>query len=178
MHTLQHFLNPAIRYEFWQGPAQVRTEADALQNGLNCVSLAHLVLEHLFGKTLPPELHCYEMFADQEQFSTIPPEGMRLGDLVWFGPRAPSTAPCSFIPQYIPGSSHLENWRESPVRHMAIHTGETVYDDPLMLHATPHEGTTAIWPLSQFEGYPRYAKICRIGRFVGNALQATAAQQQ
>jgi hypothetical protein len=170
MADLQHFLDPAYRYDFWQGPEKVRSDEDARQKGLNCVSLAHLALRNLFNETLPPEMHCYEMYADDAYFKTLGGvDETQQGDLVWFG-RQDAAEPALFVPQYAKGSSFLENWRDSPVKHVAVCTGERYDGEPLLLHATHIEGTNVIWPLRKFEEHERYARVLRVARFMPSAL--------
>jgi cell wall-associated NlpC family hydrolase len=151
-------------YDFEQGPTQVPDEETALREGLNCVSLAHLAIEGLFNHRLPAEMHCYEMFADQERFEDIESlDALQTGDLVWFGWTRSRVPPETFRPEYN-DRGYLLNWRESPVNHVAMYTGNQEQGQPLFLHATHITGTSVIWPLSQFANYPRYGRIYRMAR--------------
>lgn len=160
---LERYVDPAFIYRFTQGPDRVPDEATARRDGLNCVALAHLVLRDLFGQSLPNSLHCYEMVSDTQYFDTIDStETMQAGDLVWFGLVSPKVSLLDYIPQY-DRNGDLVNWRDNPVKHVAIYTGENPRDR-LMLHTTNIEGTNVVWPLRQFADYRRYERIYRISR--------------
>lgn len=117
----------------------------------------------MFGHALPSSLHCYEMVSDNTQFTTVGSvDDMQKGDLVWFGLRLPKVTLPEFSPMYSEDGS-LVNWRDNPVKHVAIYTGEKT-SDYMLLHATPIGGSTAVWPLRRFEKYKRYEKVYRISR--------------
>ncbi|ADP79988.1 hypothetical protein [Pseudofrankia inefficax] len=157
------YLDPAFRYEWSRGPARVASRAEALRGGLNCVALAHLVLQDLFGHRLPASLRSLEMFRDRAHFEPVPAQARpRAGDLVWFGVADPPVPPEEFVPRYRDGE--LLNFRDFAVNHVAIHTGDRVGDDFLLLHASSTEGTNALWPLRRFADYPRYARTYGIRR--------------
>jgi len=162
--ALERYVDPAFVYDFEQGPARVPDESIAREEGLNCVSLAHLAVEGLFNLRLPADLHCYEMFVDQEHFEDVPDiSAMQMGDLVWFGSSEPSIPPEFFVPEYN-AEGYLLNWKNSPVNHIAIYTGEISELGPQMLHATHLTGGTVVWPLSKFAEYQRYGLVRRIAR--------------
>lgn len=159
-------MDDAFRYDFDQGPKQVRSREDAIRYGINCVGLAHLALLDIFGRELDPSRHCYEMFTDNEQFATVESAAeMRIGDLAWVGVSRPPVPLDKFVPEY-DDTGYLLNWRDFAVNHVAIYTGQTQDGEPLMLHASPMDGTNAIWPLSRFAEYQRYEKIYRISRLI------------
>ncbi len=164
--VLQGFLDPAYVYNFEQGPNRVSSEVDARLYGINCVTLAHLAIRRLFDRELPSNLHCYEMATDEDYLETIEsPELMERGDLIWFGYANPPQSIEDFAPIY-DSEGYLLNWRDSPIKHVAMYTGEQQQDgDFLMLHSTHIEGTNTVWPLSLFAKYKRYERIYRIGRF-------------
>lgn len=143
----------------------MRTKDDALQDGINCVSLAHLVLKDVFDCELPPHLGCAELYLDREYFKPVDAiDDMRAGDLVWFGLQEALRQPEEVQLQY-DEAGNLVNWREFPVKHVAVNTGLQVEDEPLLLHATNVEGRhNKIWPLSKFWSYPRYQKLYGITR--------------
>lgn len=171
---LRRYLNPAFSYAFHQGPGQVRSVEDAMASGLNCISLAHLVLRDLFQQQLPSELHCAEMYRDQERFRPVAEVAdARQGDLFWFGIGNPAIDPHAFEPVYADGV--LLNWRAFPVKHVAIFTGEFGDEDnPLLLHASYQEGTTAVWPLDKFGEHSRYERLYGITRLNGAVATAGA----
>ena len=165
IEALERHLDSNFPYCFNQGPAEVPDKKAAEAKGLNCIALAHLVLEDLFGRKLPPDLHCFEMFSDKQMFTTVDAtDDMLTGDLLWMGPRSPKVPLAEFKPKYDQSGS-LVNWRDNPIKHVGIYTGEQT-DDYLLLHATHYEGTTAVWPLQQFTNYRRYEHIYRISRLV------------
>jgi hypothetical protein len=141
---LEQFIDPAFVYRFWQGPKEVRSLQDAKRKGLNCVALAHLSIKTLFDYELPFTEHCYEMYKDTERFREVPKESrIKRGDIFWFGPARLRVAENEFAPEY-DESGLLLNWRDSPVRHVAIATGETFQGDDLLLHATHMEHRSAL----------------------------------
>lgn len=156
-------LDPALRYVFSQGPARVRSWDDARRDGLNCVALAHLVIRDLFGCPLPAGSQALELFHDLDHFEPVPPAGaLRPGDLVWLGTARPRVPLDEFVPRYQDGE--LLNFADFPVNHVAVCTGEHAAQDHLMLHASPLEGTTALWPLRRFQDHDRYRVIYGIRR--------------
>jgi hypothetical protein len=160
---LDSYLNPGFRYVFAQGPDRVRTRADALANGLNCVALAHLALRDLFGVTLPARLRSVELSSDLRYFHYVPlGNPLELGDLVWFGPAAAPMSLADFIARYDSGGELL-NFSEFPINHVAVYLD---YENGhrRVLHASPADGTNAIWPLRRFGDYDRYNAIKAVQR--------------
>jgi hypothetical protein len=160
--AMEQYLGNQYVYRFRNNPDRVRSREDAVRYGLNCVSLAHLVLKDLFDYELPAELGCAELYRDQEHFEPVESVGaMQRGDLVWFGVAEPRVQAVEFTPRYEDGQ--LVNWADFPVKHVAIHTGERRPDHQL-LHATYVEGTNAVWSLGKFANYGRYKKLYGITR--------------
>ncbi len=166
---LQQFLNPDFNYRFSQNPNVVRTKEDAIRDGINCISLAHLVIKELFDYELPSELLCAELFLDHEHFAPVTDiSHLQLGDLVWFG-NINNVADPSQIELRYSKHGQLINWREFPVKHVAVFTGVTEANDPLLLHATFFGGgKNTVWPLSKFQTYQRYQKMHGITRLILN----------
>jgi hypothetical protein len=157
------YLDPAFRYVRSQTPARVRSWDDALCDGLNCVALAHLVIRDLFGYTLPAQLQALELTLDLEHFEPVPdPERMEAGDLVWFGVDRPHVELAEFVPRY--DGDELANFRDFPVKHVAVCTDTRDDGDRLLLHASSVDGTNALWPLRKFADYHRYRRIYAIRR--------------
>ncbi len=164
--VLDRYINPSYVYRFSQGPDVVQTTEDALKNGINCISLAHLALKDIFDYQLPSELQCAEMYLDTDRFTKVDSIAeMRRGDLVWFGIDKATIEPEEFTPVYENGA--LTNWSDFPIKHAAIHTGDADIDgNPLLLHSTHVEGTNTIWPLPKFAVYQKYRKLYGISRLI------------
>jgi len=161
-HIIQKYLDTPFRYEFTQGPDKALTFDIALEKGINCISLAHLVLKDLYDVDLPTIYRSSELYKDSTYFEEVGDMGSAmLGDLVWFGVASPRVSVESFVPNYKDGE--LTNWSDFPVKHVAIHTGENSTADNL-LHATYVGKTTTVWPLQKFNEYPRYKKVYGIKR--------------
>jgi hypothetical protein len=157
------YLDPSFRYVFSQGPARVRHRVDAQRDGLNCVTLAHLVIRDLFGYVLPAEFQSLELFYDLDRFEPVPAlTELRAGDLVWLGTDQPRVCLEEFVPRFEDGE--LLNFGDFPVNHVAVCTGVRAAGHDLLLHASPVEGTTALWPLHRFRGHARYRVIYAIRR--------------
>jgi hypothetical protein len=157
------YLDPAFRYVFSQGPDRVRSRQDALSDGLNCVSLAHLIIRDLFGYVLPATYQCTELSTDQEHFISIPSASlMRPGDLVWLGFADPAASIEDFVPRFEDG--RLANFHEYPINHVAICTGIYDHGDHLLIHANQVDQTNTVWPLRAFEYHDRYRKVHAIMR--------------
>ncbi|HLZ15047.1 MAG TPA: hypothetical protein VKQ34_03570 [Candidatus Saccharimonadales bacterium] len=159
-----------FNYDVAGAPAAVLVEGTPQTSALNCEALAHLATAQVLGIVLPPDLRCYESWKDTDYFETVPrPDDMSPGDWLWFGPQDENTR--AFVPIYDDEGS-IVNWKACPVQHVGVHTGERATDgDPLILHATPGEGST-IWPLRQFATQAAYAALHRIGRL--RALELAA----
>ena len=101
MRKLQErFIDRDFWYNFESGPREVRSIDDAKKYGNNCVALAHLVFAHMHGITLPPDMHCYEWYANTELFPSVSLQDMQPGALVWFAPHRPPHETRHFVPQY------------------------------------------------------------------------------
>jgi hypothetical protein len=83
---------------------------------------------------------------------------MLAGDLVWFGPKKPRVPVPEFKPDYN-ADGVLLNWRDCPIRHVAICAG-----NGRLLHASKEAGTNVIWPIERFSKVTRYQRIYRISR--------------
>ena len=158
--VLDRYVDSSYTYRFTQGPGVVRTHEDALRDGINCVSLAHLALLDLFNYELPSELQCTEMFLDRQHFTDVRDISQhRLGDLFWFGVDDAVVEPTAFVPIY-DDKGNLTNWKDFPIKHVAVATGRVDDSgDPLLLHSTHIEGTNSIWPMRKFGDYRRYRKL-------------------
>ncbi len=173
MHDLETYVDPRFVYDFWQGPREVRNLDQALENGINCISLAHLAIRGLFKYELPEELHCAELFNDVSYFDEVPTvSDMEPGDLIWFGLEEPVMSAEEFVPVY--QGDKLTNWRDFPVKHVGIFTGKYEDSEPLILHSSNIEGTNVIWPLSRFDEYRRYQKIYGIRRLKDELKDSSA----
>lgn len=155
---LETYLNPSYAYDFWSGPDVIQSKDEALANGINCISLAHLALQDLFECRLPQSLMCSELYKDREHFRPMNERELnQIGDLMWFGIEDPPVNVDEFVPCYEDGK--LINWADFPVKHVAIHTGEDNDGDPLLLHSTSIVGTNIVWPMSYFKTYKRYRRF-------------------
>lgn len=157
------YLDPAFRYVKSQIPARVRSRDDALREGLNCVTLAHLVTQDLFGYTLPAWYQSLELVRDLALFEQVSGQGqMRAGDLVWLGADRPLVSLDEFVPQYCGGE--LLNFGDFGVNHVAICTGTREAGDHVLLHASTVDGTNALWPMRRFDAHAGYRRIYAIRR--------------
>lgn len=171
---VERYVDPTCQYDFWLRPDDVTNLAEARQRGMNCVVLAHLVIKDLFSYDLPTDLRCTEMYLDTKHLirhDEVEPTSLRQGDLLWFGTDAPRHTVQSFSPRY-DNDGHLENWREFPVNHVGIFTGEYIEQEPQVLHSVAGENTT-VWPLKRFAEHPRYQTVWGVSRLA--VLQATAS---
>lgn len=165
----EQYLDPALKYDFTKGPEVVGDLEQARKMGMNCISLAHIVLKDLFDVALRPEQHCYEMYADSIHFESVEkPSAMQVGDLVWFGYPRPRVSPATYKPVY-DTLGRLENWRDNPIKHVGIYTGKIIDGDYGLLHATHYTGGNVIWPLKKFKQFRRYNRTYRISRFIADA---------
>jgi hypothetical protein len=161
----ERYIDPNCTYDFWLRPADVPSLDEAKRRGMNCVVLAHLVMQDLFDYTLPSDLRCTEMFLDTTHFvrTAYHPADLAEGDLLWFGKPAPVSAVEEFTPQY-DESGHLQNWRDFPVNHVGIYVGQAA-GEPQVLHSVARENTT-VWPLSKFAEIPRYSVVWGSSRLI------------
>lgn len=161
--ALAQFVSDEYKYRFTHGPNIIQSKEQALREGINCVSLAHLALRELYGVVLPGVLMCSELHRDREYFEAVPKGEMAIGDLVWFGVQNPPIEPDNFVPRY--ENDELTNWRDYGVKHVAVATGEIdETGDALLLHSTNMTGTNTVWPLRLFAEYARYRRIYGVTR--------------
>jgi hypothetical protein len=162
--ALASYLDPRFRFVVTQIPERVRSRDDALGAGLNCIALAHLVTRELFQYSLPSHMQATELSSDVVHFGLVESTAdMITGDLLWFGTDKPVIHLDDFIPRFA-ADGELLNFDEFPINHVGIYTGERQGAEYLILHASPVDGTNAVWPLSRFADYRRYGTIYKIMR--------------
>ena len=145
-----------------------------MSDGLNCISLAHLIIRDLFGYVLPATYQCPELSTDQEHFMFIPSASlMRPGDLVWLGVADPAASIEDFVPRFENG--RLANFHEYPINHVAIYTGVYDHGDYLLIRANQADQTNTVWPLRAFEDHDRYRKVYAITRLRPNMAAVVPA---
>ncbi len=159
---IDRYTQPNLQYRFTSGPEVVRTFEDAFVNGINCVSLAHLVLKDTYGLDLPSTHHSYEMFHDTKRFERLPIDRAQPLDLVWFGTTNDPDEIGAFQPEF--EGNELVNWNECPVKHVGVLVGTTEGGEPEILHATDITRGVVVWPLGQFALYGRYKYVCGVSR--------------
>lgn len=163
MSEFNKFIDLNAPYKLMSGPNVVKNLEDAQELGMNCIALAHFVLEDMFGQRLPEHMRCYETFTNTNKFELVDGiESSQAGDLVWFGLESPKISVEEFVPDY--QDQELANWQDFPVKHVGIITGEHEGNEPLILHTTFYARGSVEWPLSKFKQYPKYARIYAIQR--------------
>lgn len=174
MHVIFDRLVTANHSHDWEsGPQQMRLRGP--EAGVNCASQSHLALEGLFGVRLPTRLHCTEIqkdIAGRGDFFKPVQDGlhaMQVGDIILSGLDRPQSALDRFSPRY-DDDGFLRNWRDSPLRHVNVFTGE--YDEstgqPLVLDTNP-EASAGIRTLDEVMAFGQqglHAKVFTVGRLV------------
>jgi hypothetical protein len=145
-----------------QGPQATNNIEKARENGINCISLAHLVIESLFEFKLPKELHCYELFNDMIHFDEVTISDMKIGDLIWFGIDNPNIDLEEFTPIY--QDNRLVNYKDFPVKHVGIFDHFDSDGIPQILHSTMIDEANTVWAIDRFSQYKRYQKIYGVRR--------------
>ncbi len=162
MINVQKYIDAKYRYDFKASPLRVSSLQSAKKNGINCVTLFHLILKDLYNIKLPSNLMSYEMTNDNNLFEDVSyPEQMESGDIVGFGVKKMKTLEV-FRPKF--KGKELTNWEDFPVKHFAVYTGRKSKGEPLMLHASSVDGTVSVWALKQFAEYRNYATVYYIKR--------------
>lgn len=141
-----------LRYNFDAGPDQIQSVDDARTHGLNCGALAHLLTFELFGRRLPWQLMCLELFHDTEYFDhPIPFIDLEVGDVLFFGKDGIQEPLKTFVPDPAVGGS-FRNWVDHPMLHLGICTQNCgYYEDCQVIHATPMTNGVIIWPMRRFQ---------------------------
>jgi len=154
-------------YDFWRGPTEVRTKADAKQ-GINCEVLAHMALARM-GVQLPSALHANEMFFDIQRtgryMAPVPSDArlLRPGDVMFFGLDWPDRAAEQFMPRYSKdGRNDLMNWSDSPIRHVGV-VADTVDGSPAVLHTSTANGIEVV-PADVIMSSEWHEKMWGVGR--------------
>lgn len=172
----EQYLCAPLNYNYAAGPKHVGSFNEAERRGINCVSLAHLVIRDMYGVTLPPELHCYELATDTQLFKSVPESDEWLpGDLVFFGRSHSTVSLADFKPHY-DASGYLLNSRLSPLRHVAIFSGFKE-PEPLLIHSNPHDKGVGVWPLSWFSTYAQYESLIAVRRLRSSAVLEPSVNQ-
>ena len=165
--AFRFFSDHPCRYAFAHGPDMIRTPAQAVEQGLNCVALAHLLLKALFAADLPSRHQCVEMFYDNPHLQAVPGlAALQTGDVVFVGRAGIQEQLDAFAPRY-DSAGELVNWREFPGLHVALYTGLMAADTtPLLIHANPIDNGVGFWSWQQMLRVPRYSMIYAIKRRV------------
>ncbi len=173
--VFKEFLDAGYEYNFGNGPDVIRTESQAKQLGLNCVTLTHLLIPRLFDIELPGNMRGWEMYCINPFFGDVArAEDMDLGDVLFFGrPTLPEYA-LQYSPVYDEYKeltneeigNNLIGQKYSGV-HLAMNTGEADdTENPLLIHASKMEGTVVIWSLAKFLDLKQYSTIHAIKRTI------------
>lgn len=163
--AFQHFAEGVFRYRFTSGPDVVQTPEQALEHGLNCVALAHLLLKALRGCHLPPQCQAIEMYSPNPHLQVVASlQEVQMGDVIFVGRAGMQAALDVFVPRY-DAAGGLTNWREFPGLHLCVYTGERDADDsPLFIHVNGQDDGVAVWSLARIQQHPRYAALYAIKR--------------
>ena len=160
--SFAELLDPQFEYVFTQGPDKATNLHEAAEHGMNCVSVAHWLLDKLTGHRLPTDMYCFEMFYSSVFEAVRAVREMRIGDLVWLGNPANGRMQDS-IPDFADGQ--MANWGGCPVNHIGVFTGRFAWhNDPLILHASSVEGTNVVQPLSAMARVPNWSHVYGIKR--------------
>ena len=163
--AFQRFIEGDFHYRFASGPDVVQTPEQALEHGLNCVALVHLLLKALWGCHLPLDCQSIEMYYPNPHLQVVSSlQEMQMGDVIFVGRAGMQAALDAFVPRYDP-TSRLTNWREFPGLHLCVYTGLHDADgSPLFIHANGQDNGVAIWSLARIQQHPRYAVLYAIKR--------------
>lgn len=158
------FLSYRLKYNYECGPDVVSSIETALTKGINCVSLAHILLSDFYHVHLTSNFKCIEMFYHNNFLRNITDEEeFVLGDILFFGKEGLTELFANYIPRYNEGT--LVNGSDFPGLHVGIYTGnKTTETIPLIIHASFIDKGVSVWPLDKFLQYPRYKKIYAVKR--------------
>lgn len=160
----QSYLDETYSYKYTNWPDVVSSQVQALREGLNCITLVHLLVERLFGEKLPKSLRSIELYQDVNYFDLVTNiDDVNLGDIIFVGKDGQKERLENFIPEY-DNSGFLLNEPDLPKIHLALYTGEGNTGDPLFIHANGVDKKVSLWPLSKFKDYERYSTIYAIKR--------------
>lgn len=126
------------------------------------------MLKDIFGRSLPSNLNCYELFTDSRRFTSHGLLEVQPGDLVWFGPTEPRVELDKYKPEFNEDRTWLENYRDFAINHVAIALDEAGSDMSSfdLLHSNYQDGTVSIWPFDRFMATQRYSRVYGVTRLM------------
>lgn len=167
------YIDKRFRYVFLNGPDAVTTRTQALSEGLNCITLVHLLLKDLFDVSLPANLKGWEMFCDNPYMDNVDSlTEMKMGDVVFFGRRELPDYAIAFSPSY-DENGNMRNEKEGNAIiqnryvgvHLTMYTGQKdIQGCPIFIHANKIDNTISIWSLVQFMANEKYTTVHGIKR--------------
>jgi hypothetical protein len=167
------FSSRGYKYSYKNSPITIRTEEKAFDQGLNCITLIHLLLKKLFTIELPNNILPWEMFCDNPYFTDVKSiKKIKTGDIFFFGRKELPEFTLTYIPKY-DSKKNLLNADEGKRLigdkytgiHLAMFTGDFDKDgDPLLIHAGKIDMAVSIWSLKKFLSYEQYAVLHKTKR--------------
>lgn len=170
-------------YSYPNGPHKEYSLTELKEIGLNCVSLAHLMIESL-GMSLSSRLRCAELFFDQNETKFIYLQNLvsklildqvepidqakklqlQPGDLFFFG----DVKFLEEIKKFSQSDLAVDDNGELKIGkfrlHLAVQTGLDEKGQPKLLHANVVEDAVSLWSLDEFCSHQRYQLLYAIKR--------------
>ncbi|MBI4033109.1 MAG: hypothetical protein HY377_01130 [Candidatus Blackburnbacteria bacterium] len=171
--VFNQFLNKGFKYNFQNGPDVITSEEQALEQGVNCIGLMHLLLKALFDVKLPRNLRVLEIYNENPYFKTIASiDNLEMGDILFLGKRELSDYISQYIPQY-DENKQLTNENEGSTiigdKHAGYHTvmyvGEKDSEGfPLVIDIEKITDAVKVHSLERLMENPRYEVLYKIKR--------------
>lgn len=169
----QSFLDKGYRYEYKNGPDIVTNEEQALYEGLNCITLIHLLIKKLFDITLPSHIRIVEIYKENPYFHTIQSiDELKIADVIFLGKKDLPEHLAQYVPRFDVHKNLLNEEEGKQIigdkfagHHIAMYIGEQdSSNDPLFIHIGSIDKTVSIWPLQKFLSREKYSVLYRIKR--------------
>lgn len=173
--VIQSFLDKGYIYNFQNGPNIITSEEQALEQGINCIGLMHLLIKRLFGITLPQNLRVLEIYNDNPYFKTVDKEEeLQIGDIVFLGRKQLPEYIHLYKPQYDKQKNLINEDDGRTIigdKHAGYHTvmyaGEKDKDGrQLFIDIEKATDEVKVWTLQELMANEKYEVLYRIKRLV------------
>lgn len=174
--VFQLFLDKGFTYNYQNGPNVIRTEEQALAEGVNCIGLMHLLLQQLFNVSLPNNLRVLEIFHDNPYFTSVTSlDDLQIGDILFLGRKSLPDYVHLYKPEYDRNGTLLNEEESNKIigekyagLHTVMFTGERNSNNPQVIDIQKAVGEVRIWALQDLMSNERYENLYGIKRLMFN----------
>lgn len=134
---------------------------ETAKEGLNCVTLIHIVYREVFGVSLAPSLRAIELYFQNDFFESPDLSSKKqVGDIAFWARDNVEEV----LTEYRPAFDVNGNLIGKCPFHLAMYIGENKKDEALFVHANFIDKNVGIWTEKRIRSYIRYSTLLALKR--------------